>query len=96
MLSQLANGNFHGPSVERAARFAIAFLILEGVFLAMGRKVLRQSTWEWVILAGWASASILIGWLCPDFNTPIHLNTTLVGYGNLRLLAVVFIVYSVR
>ncbi|WP_187639840.1 O-antigen ligase family protein [Achromobacter insolitus] len=95
VLSQLANGNFHGPSVERAARFAIAFPILLGAFLAVDRKALRQSTWGF-ILAGWASASIVIWLVLPKFQRPNTPEYNAVGYGNLMLLAVVFIVYSVR
>lgn len=95
VLSQLANGAVHGPSLERGARFAIAFPILLGAFLAIDRKMLRQSVWGF-ILAGWASASIVIWLVLPKFQRPNTPEYNAVGYGNLMLLAVVFIVYSIR
>ncbi|MHC0510535.1 O-antigen ligase family protein [Achromobacter aegrifaciens] len=95
VLSQLANGTFHGPSLERGARFAIAFPILLGAFLAIDRKMLKQSVWGF-ILAGWASASIVLWLVLPRFQRPNTPEYNAVGYGNLMLLTVVFIVYSIR
>lgn len=94
-VSQLAHGTTHPPSVERGARFAIAFPILLGAFLSVDRQALRQSIWGF-ILAGWASASIVIWLVLPKFQRPNTPEYNAVGYGNLMLLTVVFIVYSIR
>lgn len=95
VLSQLAHGTYHAPSLERGARFAIAFPILLGAFLAVDRQTLRQSVWG-LLVAGWASASIVIWLVLPDFRRPNTPEYNAVGYGNLMLLAAVLIAYSIQ
>lgn len=94
-ISQLAHGSIHPPSLERGARFSIAFPIMLGAFLSIDRQTLRQTIWGFLV-AGWAATATVLWLILPNFNRPNTPEYNAVGYGNLLLLTLVFVAYSVR
>ncbi|WP_251878295.1 O-antigen ligase family protein [Achromobacter sp. Marseille-Q4954] len=95
VVSQLAHGTVHAPSLERGARFSIAFPIMLGAFLSVDRQALRQAIWGFLV-AGWAATATILWLSLPNFNRPDTPEYNAVGYGNLLLLTLVLVAYSVR
>jgi len=92
LLSQLVLGVSHGTSIERGARFSLALPIMLGAFLSIDRQVLRQTTWGF-IAAGWAATLIIVGQAMQP-GRPVTPGYNAVGYGNLILLFMVLVLYS--
>ncbi|MBO9330463.1 O-antigen polymerase [Achromobacter xylosoxidans] len=95
VISQLAHGSVHAPSLERGARFSLAFPIMLGAFLSVDRQALRQAIWGFLV-AGWAATATILWLILPNFNRPNTPEYNAVGYGNLLLLTLVFVAYSVQ
>jgi len=95
LLSQLMVGTSHGPSIERGARFSVALPIMLGAFLSIDQQVLRQTIWG-PVAAGWAATAIVVyDWsTLPTLYRPVTPGYNAVGYGNLMLLTLVLVIYS--
>jgi len=95
LLSQFVLGTSHGPSIERGARFSVALPILLGAFLSLDQQVLRQTIWG-PMAAGWAATAIVVyDWsTLPTLYRPETPGYNAVGYGNLMLLMLVMLIYS--
>jgi len=93
LLSQLVLGVSHGTSIERGARFSLALPIMLGAFLSLDRQVLRQALWG-LIAAGWAATGIVTWLVLPDFYRPNTPGYNAVGYSNLMLLTLAWLIYS--
>jgi len=94
VFSQLMLGVSHGTSIERGARFSLALPIMLGAFLSIDRQVLRQTMWG-IMASGWAATAIVV-WQAtqPGIGRPVTPGYNAVGYGNLMLLTLVLVIYS--
>ncbi|WP_342066404.1 O-antigen ligase family protein [Achromobacter kerstersii] len=93
VLSQLAHGSFHSASIERGLRISLAFPIILGAMLSIDAKLLRYAAGG-ISVAALASAAIVFWLVFPRWNRPDTPQYNAVGYGNLLLLWLVFIVYA--
>lgn len=93
VISQIAHGNVHGPSIERGARVSVAFPIFLAAMLGIDRRHLQQALWG-VVLAGLTAAAIVFWLALPAFVRPDTPQHNAVTYGNLMLLFLVLAAYG--
>ncbi|MGE8628519.1 O-antigen ligase family protein [Achromobacter denitrificans] len=89
-LSQYAHGMLHGPSLERGLRISLGFPIILAALLSINPAALRNMYWG-MVAAAWASAGIVFWLVFPAWNRPNTPQYNAVGYGNLMMLWLFFV-----